>query len=563
MKIENLKIKTPKHKLKRDIEFNLSGISIVLANIEKDDNKETINSLGKTLFLKMIDYIFGSNYKKNYFKEEIEGYILEGTLCENNKQYEILRVISEKKNKIIFNNKELGVWEYKDLFSINRSYLDKQIHLYEKNSLVSPRENPNCNDYITVLNLLGLDDLSKEIKDIYQIQDEIKNLKKNKKSLLELTSIMSDNDLEEEVYLVDRSVNEYENKIKNVSKDIESIQTSELKQEVYDKYTEKNIEFKKIKNQINRNQIEIERMNRFIDESSKFDISSQDLHMAYKKAKIELPDYVIKSIEEAEDFHKKVFLDRKEYLSKQVIILEEKNKVLKTELFELSEEIDTLGDTISENKAYKESVLIYNNYINEFNELKYRQGQLSELKNITNRISELVKMLSNKFESSRNVLKSNESIIKEYQDFIYDFVKKIYADDVDAFFNISINKTHQQNRPLKIELNLRGDTGEGLGNVKKLLIDYLIFRYNEDLEIMVQDSSCYNGIDPRQVSTMIKELNKLAKSINKQAILSLNKYQLTDDVDINELLMENSVLTLSEDDNLLGFYFWWAVIMCL
>lgn len=555
MKIENLKIKTPKHKLKRDIEFNLSGISIVLANIEKDDNKETINSLGKTLFLKMIDYIFGSNYKKNYFKEEIEGYILEGTLCENNKQYEILRVISEKKNKIIFNNKELGVWEYKDLFSINRSYLDKQIHLYEKNSLVSPRENPNCNDYITVLNLLGLDDLSKEIKDIYQIQDEIKNLKKNKKSLLELTSIMSDNDLEEEVYLVDRSVNEYENKIKNVSKDIESIQTSELKQEVYDKYTEKNIEFKKIKNQINRNQIEIERMNRFIDESSKFDISSQDLHMAYKKAKIELPDYVIKSIEEAEDFHKKVFLDRKEYLSKQVIILEEKNKVLKTELFELSEEIDTLGDTISENKAYKESVLIYNNYINEFNELKYRQGQLSELKNITNRISELVKMLSNKFESSRNVLKSNESIIKEYQDFIYDFVKKIYADDVDAFFNISINKTHQQNRPLKIELNLRGDTGEGLGNVKKLLIDYLIFRYNEDLEIMVQDSSCYNGIDPRQVSTMIKELNKLAKSINKQAILSLNKYQLTDDVDINELLMENSVLTLSEDDNLLGFYF--------
>lgn len=555
MKIENLKIKTPEHKLKRDIEFNLSGISIVLANIEKDDNKETINSLGKTLFLKMIDYIFGSNYKKNYFKEEIEGYILEGTLCENNNQYEILRVISEKKNKIIFNNKELGVGEYKDLFSINRSYLDKQIHLYEKNSLISPRENPNCNDYITVLNLLGLDDLSKEIKDIYQIQDEIKNLKKNKNSLLELTSIMSDNDLEEEVYLVDRSVNEYEYKIKDVSKDIESIQTSELKQEVYDKYTEKNIEFKKIKNQINRNQIEIERMNRFIDESSKFDISSQDLHMAYKKAKIELPDYVIKSIEEAEDFHKKVFLDRKEYLSKQVIILEEKNKVLKTELLELSEEIDTLGDTISENKAYKESVLIYNNYINEFNELKYRQGQLSELKNITNRISELVKMLSNKFESSRNVLKSNESIIKEYQDFIYDFVKRIYADDVDAFFNISINKTHQKNRPLKIELNLRGDTGEGLGNVKKLLIDYLIFRYNEDLEIMVQDSSCYNGIDPRQVSTMIKELNKLAKSINKQAILSLNKYQLTDDEDINELLMKNSVLTLSEDDNLLGFDF--------
>lgn len=555
MKIEKLKIKSPDHELKRKVKFNLSGISIVLADIKKTDNKETINSLGKTLFLKMIDYILGSNYNKSFFKEEIEGYVLEGTLRENNNRYEVNRVISEKNNKIIFDNKEYNVGDYKGLFSINRSYLDKQFHLYEKNSLVSPREKPDCNDYVTVLELLGLDNLSEEIKDIYQIQDEIKNLKKNKSSLLKLTSIKSDHNLEEEVYLVDKSVVDYEAKIKNISKEIENIQTSELKKEIYDKYTEKNIEFKNIKSLINRNEIEIERMNRFIDESSKFDISSQDLQLAYNKAKIELPDYVIKSIEDAEKFHKEVFLDRKEYLCNQVIILEEKNKALKAELLELSKEIDVLGDTISENKAYKESILIYNNYMKEFNELKYRQGQLSELKKITNRISDQVEELFNKFDSSRKILKSNESIIKKYQDFIYDFVKKIYTDDVDAFFNISINKNHQIQRPLKIELNLRGDTGEGLGNVRKLLIDYLIFRYNSDLEIMVQDSACYNGIDPRQVSTMIKELDKLAKSISKQAIVSLNKYQLTDDGDINELLNEKSVLTLSEDDNLLGFDF--------
>lgn len=555
MKIEKLKIKTPEHELKREVEFNLSGISIVLADIKKFDNKETINSLGKTLFLKMIDYILGSNYEKSFFKEEIEGYVLEGTLRENNNRYEVNRVISEKNNKIIFDNKEYNVGDYKGLFSINRSYLDKQFHLYEKNSLVSPRENPNCNDYVTVLELLGLGELSKEIEDIYSLQDEIKNLKKNKSSLLKLMSIESDKNLEEEIYLIDRSVGEYEKKIEYISKKIQSIQTSELKKEVYDRYTDKNIEFKKIKSLINRNEIEIERMNRFIDESTNSDISSQDLHMAYKKAKIELPGYVIKSVEEAEEFHKKVFLDRKDYLFNQVIILEEKNKVLRLELLELSKEIDALGNTISENEAYKESILMYNNYINEFNELKYKQGQLSELKKITNRLFDKTEELSNKFESSRRALKDSEIIIKKYQDFIYDFVKKIYTDDVDAFFNISINKNHQIQRPLKIELNLRGDTGEGLGNVRKLLIDYLIFRYNSDLEIMVQDSSCYNGIDPRQVSTMIKELDGLAKSINKQAIVSLNKYQLTDDEDIDELLNEKSVLTLSEDDNLLGFDF--------
>lgn len=555
MKIEKLKIKTPEHKLKREIEFNLSGISMVLADIKKFDNKETINSLGKTLFLKMIDYVFGCNYNKSYFKEEIEGYILEGILYEHGNHYEISRVISDKNNQINFDNKEHNISDYRDIFSIKRSYIDKQFHLYDKNSLISPRENPNCNDYVTVLELLGLGELSKEIEDIYSLQDEIKKLKENKSSLLKLTSIESDNNLEEEIYLIDRSVGEYEKKIELISKKIQSIKTSKLKKEIYDRYTDKNIEFKKIKTLINRNEIEIDRMNRFIDESSKFDISSQDLRMAYKKAKIELPGYIIKSIEEAEEFHRKVFLDRKDYLFNQVIILEDKNKSLRLELLELSKEIDILGNIISENEAYKESILIYNNYINDFNKLKYRQGQLSELKKITNRISDKAEELSNKFESSRKVLKDSEIRIKKYQDFLYDFVKKIYADDVDAFFNISINKNHQKNRPLKIELNLRGDTGEGFGNVRKLLIDYLIFRYNEDLEIMVQDSSCYNGIDPRQVSTMIKELDKLAKSINKQAIVSLNKYQLTDDEDINELLDKKSVLTLSEDDNLLGFDF--------
>lgn len=41
---------------------------------------------------------------------------------------------------------------------------------------------------------------------------------------------------------------------------------------------------------------------------------------------------------------------------------------------------------------------------------------------------------------------------------------------------------------------------------------------------MIQDSSCYSGIDPRQVFGMLKELEKLAKETKKQIIVSINKY---------------------------------------
>ena len=74
------------------------------------------------------------------------------------------------------------------------------------------------------------------------------------------------------------------------------------------------------------------------------------------------------------------------------------------------------------------------------------------------------------------------------------------------------------------------------------MIDYLVFYYNEELDILIQDSSCYNGIDPRQVASMIKELDALAKKANKQAIVSLNKYQIAYDGENERFLKQNSSL---------------------
>jgi uncharacterized protein YydD (DUF2326 family) len=60
MKILELKIKNSSGEIIRDIEFSEIGISFIFGDILEPKNLGgTINSLGKTLLLKCIDYIFG------------------------------------------------------------------------------------------------------------------------------------------------------------------------------------------------------------------------------------------------------------------------------------------------------------------------------------------------------------------------------------------------------------------------------------------------------------------------------------------------------------------------
>lgn len=64
-----------------------------------------------------------------------------------------------------------------------------------------------------------------------------------------------------------------------------------------------------------------------------------------------------------------------------------------------------------------------------------------------------------------------------------------------------------------------------------------------------------SGIDPRQVAGMLSQLNKIAEESNKQIIIAINKYQLGDYEIVINMVEKNSVITLSENDNLLGFEF--------
>ena len=249
--------------------------------------------------------------------------------------------------------------------------------------------------------------------------------------------------------------------------------------------------------------------------------------------KVEIEDIISKLdvVENAEEFHRKVYEERKVFLNLKKDAIQIEMKSLNDNIEALSSDIYKIGAIISTNEVYQESIELYEKYNSDLRGLKYKQGKLSQVKEIDNFIEAEDTDLTNSFNQAN------------------------YDNDVNSYFDIKVRSKQLRSRPIVFEFTLKGDTGEGVGEVKKNLMDFLICRYNTYQEIMIQDSSCFNGIDPRQVAGMLSQLNKIAEESNKQIIIAINKYQLGDyETDIN-MVEKNSVITLSENDNLLGFEF--------
>ncbi|MPQ31264.1 DUF2326 domain-containing protein [Clostridium estertheticum] len=555
MKILKLVIKDPSNQVIRDIDFEEFGVSFIYGDIQEPKNLgATINSLGKTLLIKCIDYIYGSNEDPKIIKSRIHGYTLEATVKYKDIEYKVIRILG-KSNEIIINDAPYSLTDYKNFFNIKRSIIGKQFIINKKSNIISYNTNASKYDVVDFLFLLGLNNLLETIESIYSSQDAVKKYKNNKVDLVKFYGDFDLKQIDEEIYFVDKEVDRLNSQMGKISSKIKSIEISDIQMNIVEEYASKSSKLKKIKGEFEKSKLECSRLIEFIENSNKVDISSEHILAIYNKTKIEVPTLIKKKIEDVEIFHQKVFKERKEFLSNKKVSIEKDMKKMEGQIQKLSSEIDRIGKIISLNQVYQESIALYENYNNELQEIKYKEGKLSQIKNVEDNITTEDTKLTTNFDLASHIQKDYSEVIKGYRDFIYGITKVIYDDDVNSYFDIKIRKKHQTSRPVLIELTLKGDTGEGVSEIKKNLIDYLLFKCNSYIDFFVQDSSCYNGIDPRQVSGMLTEVEKIAQETKKQAIISINKYQLGNYNEIIEFVKDKSSIILSEKDKLFKFDF--------
>lgn len=143
MKILKLIIKDPSNEIIRNIDFEEVGISFIYGDIQEPKNLGgTINSLGKTLLIKFIDYIYGANEDPKIVKNKIYKYVLEAVVKYNNIKYEVKRTLGNSE-EIFINDKPYTLTNYKQFFNIKRSIYGKQLIINKKSNEISYHTNPN------------------------------------------------------------------------------------------------------------------------------------------------------------------------------------------------------------------------------------------------------------------------------------------------------------------------------------------------------------------------------------------------------------------------------------
>ena len=532
MKISEVEIFSPnEEECIRKVEFNENDLSIIYGNIEMPtEKKATSNSIGKTVLLKIVNVILGAN---NSGKDTIKGlndYRIKAKVKQKDRIHNVKLIIGNSKGYYV-DDVKMPISKYKEYFEIDRGKFSKQIMLEKRKGMISSMAaKATKEDYSTILKLLYLGEIDKKFKEIKQRQDQIALLKKYKNEFK-----VSSESLEQKKFNLEMENKKISDEIKELNTRINNLKIADDITDVVEERTELDREIKDLAEKSKLNKIKIKKYNEIISEWSKNNISLDDVEKIYNRANIEVPTMVTRKLEDVEAFYKNLIDDKSKIYTEQIENLKEINEKINKEIEGKKVRLDSLSSIISENVSFKEAMKIYNLKTDEKmkieNQISEINGKLEEISNTQEIKSEIENLRTELYTE----FKKSEEKINDYREFVYEIVNKVYGENMEPYLSISMTESNNKYTamPVKIELNLKGDTGEGITAIKNLIFDCLIFKYNKEVEFLIEDSACFEGIDRRQVRKILDIMEEISTEEKKQLIVSLNKYEL-EDADIKD-----------------------------
>lgn len=549
MKILRIEIFSPELELLREVTFFEKGLTIIYGDVEKPtSDNETSNSIGKTVLLKIVNVVLGANNSGKDTIKGLEGYIVKAKIKFNLVEYDVEITIGDSK-KYYVDGVKYTLTKYREKFDINRAYYSKQIMLEKRKGLLSNiSRKPNKDDISVVLKLLYLENIEILFKKIKKMQDEIDLMGKYNRNFKD-----DINNLEREKFNNEMKRKEIDEELSLLNEKLNTLKLSDNISEIVKNRTELDQNIKSKNEIFKMNELKITKYKQMIDDSKNKTISLNEVEKIYYNAKLEIPELLKKTLNEVELFYENLLEDKNNIYNKQINELNNINQKIKKELEIELKKLDELSEIISENDSVKEAIKIYDLKTKEkitveskISEVVGKLAQINNSKDLKGKIDNSILELEETFDLY-------QSEISGYREFVYNLVRSIYGEERNPYLNINVTVTNKkyQAMPVTIDLTFDGDSGEGLTSAKYLLFDMLIMNYNDKVDFLIEDSSCFEAIDRRQIKNIIQEGIRISEHNDKQFIITLNKYLIDDSLEINQYIK----LRLSENDTLLNIKF--------
>jgi uncharacterized protein YydD (DUF2326 family) len=553
------------------ISFNKVGLSLIVAKKRTENERNTYNSVGKSLSIALIHFCLASN-KIPAFEEQLSGweFYLE---FEINDEPFISKRTTDKQDFIFLNDKEMSLADFRTKMAEKVFGIKNPVNYLTFRSLISRFIRPKRSSYDTysdfikeeqpypqLLNtsyLLGLD-IQRIIKknDLKEKLESVKNLAVN----IQKDSIM------QSFFLKDGGNEDVEIKIVKLEKKIEELQSNIDNFIVADDYNAIKKEADNISNSLRdlRNQaakIRIAIANLGKSLNVKPDISRKRIEDFYAEAQVQLSDMIIKRLEEVESFNAKI-------LDNRIAGLLKEKQHFESQLSGIESQISYLGKQENEKLQYLNSHGALDDYTqltnllaeNKMNLLKLRQYK-DLIKEYKTKQEEVKREFATENIDTVKYLSDIEPLIKKNILMFQSFSEQFYE---GKYSGITIENNDNANKlRFDIKAKIEDDTGDGVNEVRTFCFDWTLLKgqYNHNVKFIFHDSRLVSENDPRQVATMLKIADSECRKNGFQYILSINQSTLDvlqkelNETEYKSLIIDSEVLELndiSEENKLLG-----------
>ena len=527
------------------------GLNIIVGQkILKNDKKKTSNGIGKSLSLICIDYLLGKGTQSKEIKRlkailEKEQIILSLIFEHNGVTYNIKKshnktwlddVLYEKDSDYIkFLNTLVRGYSFRNIFS--RFFRTDKSSYNEAIKQVSSEKSYDNNLINSYLLGLNLEFLAKK-KSLKEKSDRLKVLIK------ELNELQKSIDKEKEI--------EFEEKLTKIEKDLATFEIAEDFNQLKDEADILTSEIQQIRNKIAYFNREIRNKNLIISSNNQLDIDVNKIASMYEEAKFFLGEDTLAHINAVKDFHETLFNNRKKKALLDIQRYENDIKFLnddeklkdkrRSEIFKYLENKGALEEYHSLNiekdrlKTYLEEIQRNQKSLKSF---KKEQADIKiEIDHFKRELIELEDKIKDRIEFLKKAFRE---------------ISEEHYEDKPGLLDIEINDDFKTDRLYNIEPIIKGDSSDGINEMKIFVYDMLIYKLNPDLIGLIgHDNRLFDMVDERQIAkAFIYANNNLKQYICSISDTKFEEAQKHCEIDLNKFVRRN----LNEKDKLFGFDF--------
>jgi len=573
------------------VEFKL-GMNFIYGKKKSTDSKKSLNSIGKSTFLDLLDFALLSNYNassKRLYAAYNKGLLKNKSVIlefENAEiEYTIKRSFEEPNNNILFsiNNSEYTPYQISDLkiklcdlFFKRDNYSGFYSNLWFRNLMlfflkIQKHKKDSFSDPIKYIKELTETELNQyhlflmnfdntlSYKN-FKYQNDLKNITPALKGITELFKEKYDLPVSE------RQLPSINSKLRNLQIEVEKLDDTIKSFELQANYKVNEIEANQLTSDIkklwfenysDKKQIEGFQASFHADETN---IQTARISNLYKEFNILIGEQVKKTLEEAIYFKQNLVKSRKNFINKEISSLKEKITNREEQISVFEEKRKKIFQFLENENAISDLSEAHYNLTekrNELSELKSKVEVYQDLKKEETEIETEIKKLEVQILEFKKSIESSEfefaKLIQEIYNAIYPELKDISIFDIDP----------APEKQAKLAISFLDNSamfGKGKNNGRTIIYDLAILLNAQKSKLpfpfFIVHDGIFDGMDKAHFISLYEFIqnnnNKIQYIVTYNQEGTLGQEFGNSDIITNEKIEEEAILVLTPEKKLLG-----------